>query len=271
MSEFENIQVEVANQVAYATLNRPEKANALNGKLWFEIGDLGKWADSTPEVRALVIQGSGNHFTAGIDFELIMQVVGETASLPDGHKQEQLRRKIMAMQNAFTALEDCRKPVIAAIHGSCIGGGIDLITACDLRYTVPDARFCVKEVDLAIVADVGTLQRLPPIVGEGIARELAMTARVFNGEEALAMGLVSRVFDSVETLRTGVQEIAESIAKKSPLTQRGIKQVMNHCRGKSVREGLEFVATWNAAVLVSADAQEAMGAMMQKREPKFND
>ncbi len=122
MSEFKYIELEVINKVAYATLNRPDKANALNHKLWFEIGDLAKWAHATPEVRALVLQGAGKHFTAGIDFSLIMQIAGETATMPEGHKQEALRAKIIALQDAFTALEQCSKPVIASIHGSCIGG-----------------------------------------------------------------------------------------------------------------------------------------------------
>ncbi|MBT6490211.1 MAG: crotonase/enoyl-CoA hydratase family protein [Deltaproteobacteria bacterium] len=271
MAEFETILVEVVNKVAYATMNRPEKANALNGKLWFEIADLAKWADSTPEVRVLVLQGAGKHFTAGIDFELIMQVMGETAHLPDGHKQEALRGKIIDLQSAFTALENCRKPVIASINGSCIGGGIDLITACDIRYACSDAKFSVKEIDLAIVADIGTLQRLPPIVGEGMARELAMTGRKFDADDAKSMGLVTKIFDDADALKSGVKEIAEQIASKSPLTQRGIKHVMNHCRGKSAAEGLNYVATWNAAMLISADAQEAMAAMMQKRTPEFKD
>lgn len=271
MTEFETIKVEVVNKVAYATMNRPEKANALNGKLWFEIGDLAKWVDSTPDVRVLVLRGAGKHFTAGIDFELIMQIMGETAHLPEGHKQEALRAKILELQGAFTALENCRKPVIAAINGSCIGGGIDLITACDIRYACADAKFSVKEIDLAIVADIGTLQRLPPIVGEGNARELAMTGRKFDAVQAKSMGLLSDVFEDADALASSVKEIAEQIASKSPLTQRGIKHVMNHCRGKSVSEGLNYVATWNAAMLMSADAQEAMAAMMQKRTPDFKD
>lgn len=271
MAEFETIQVEVINKVAYATMNRPDKANALNGKLWFEIRDLAMWADATPEIRILVLQGAGKHFTAGIDFELIMQVMGETATLAEGHKQEALRAKISDLQSAFTALENCRKPVIASVHGSCIGGGIDLITACDIRYACNGAKFCVKEIDLAIVADIGTLQRLPPIVGEGNARELAMTGRKFDAAQAKAMGLISEVFEDEDALKNSVKEIAEQMAAKSPLTQRGIKHVMNHCRGKSVTDGLNYVATWNAAMLISADAQEAMAAMMQKRTPEFKD
>ena len=271
MADFKTIEVEIVNKVAYATLNRPDKANALNGKLWFEIGDLAAWADATPEVRVLVLQGAGKHFTAGIDFELIMQVMSETVGLTDGHKQEALRHKIIALQNAFTALETCRKPVIASVHGSCIGAGIDLITACDIRYASADAAFCVKEIDLAIVADIGTLQRLPPIVGEGVARELAMTGRKFGAAQAESMGLINRVFEDADGLKNSVKEIAEGMAQKSPLTQRGIKHVMNHCRGKTAAEGLNYVATWNAAMLISADAQEAMAAMMQKRTAEFKD
>ncbi len=271
MPEFECIELEVVNKVAYATLNRPDKANALNSKLWFEIGDVANWAHQTPEIRALVLQGAGKHFTAGIDFSLIMQIAGETATLPEGHKQEALRTKIIALQESFTALERCSKPVIASIHGSCIGGGIDLITACDIRYAAEQAVFSVKEIDLAIVADIGTLQRLPPIVGEGNARELAMTGRKFNAQEARDMGLVTQVFADQDALVAGVREIAEQIASKSPLTQRGIKHVMNHCRGRTVADGLNYVATWNAAMLMSADAQEAMAAMMQKRQAEFKD
>ena len=271
MPEFECIELEVVNKVAYATLNRPDKANALNHTLWFEIGDVANWVSATPEVRALVLQGAGKHFTAGIDFSLIMEIVGSTATLPEGHKQEALRAKILGLQEAFSALERCSKPVIASVNGSCIGGGIDLITACDIRYASDEAVFCVKEIDLAIVADIGTLQRLPPIVGEGRARELAMTGRRFTAKQAHAMGLVTEVFENQDSLREGVRKIAEDIASKSPLTQRGIKHVMNHCRGRTVADGLNYVATWNAAMLMSADAQEAMAAMMQKRDAEFKD
>ena len=271
MPEFKCIELEVVNKVAYATLNRPDKANALNHTLWFEIGDVANWASTTPEVRALVLQGAGKHFTAGIDFSLIMEIVGSTATLPEGHKQEALRTKILGLQEAFSALERCSKPVIASVNGSSIGGGIDLITACDIRYASDEAVFCVKEIDLAIVADIGTLQRLPPIVGEGRARELAMTGRRFTAKQAHGMGLVTEVFENQDALREGVRKIAEDIASKSPLTQRGIKHVMNHCRGRTVADGLNYVATWNAAMLMSADAQEAMAAMMQKRDAEFQD
>ena len=163
------------------------------------------------------------------------------------------------------------KAVIAAIHGNCLGAGIDLITACDLRYSTADASFSIKEVDLAIVADIGTLQRLPHIVGEGHARELALTGRVFDGAEAKSMGLVSETYDSLEALEEAVAETARTIASKAPLAIRGIKQVFNYSRGRRVEEGLDYVATWNGGMLLSADATEAVQAWMEKRPPVFSD
>tara|TARA_B100001964_G_scaffold204286_1_gene233916 strand:- start:713 stop:1528 length:816 start_codon:yes stop_codon:yes gene_type:complete len=271
MKEFSTIAVELKDKVVTARLNRPNKANALNETLWHELGDLARWVDETPEARVLLLMANGKHFTAGIDFSLMMTVLGKVASLPDGHKQEGMRKQILDLQDDFTQFETCRKPVIAAIDGACIGGGIDLITACDIRIATSEATFCVKEVDLAIVADIGTLQRLPPIVGEGMARDLAFTGRTFGAEEALKMGLISRILPDQAALEAAALEAAKAIAAKSPLTVRGIKQVMNYSRNRTVEEGLDHVATWNSAMLLSKDAQEAMGAMMEKRAPVFDD
>jgi enoyl-CoA hydratase/carnithine racemase len=271
MLELKTILTIQEDHVLYATLNRPHKANAFNYQMWFEIEVLAQYVDQSKDIRVLVLQGVGKHFSAGIDFSLIMKLVQEVSDLADGYKQEVLRTKIVKMQKAFTALEECRKPVIAAIHGSCMGAGVDLITACDIRYASTEARFCVKEIDLAIVADIGTLQRLPTLVGEGVTREWAMTGRIVDTAEAEAKGLISRVFDSPEDLQQEVKVIAQQIACKSPLTQRGIKQVMNYGRDKSVADGLAYVATWNSATLLSSDSQEALAAMMTKREPHFKD
>jgi enoyl-CoA hydratase len=160
---------------------------------------------------------------------------------------------------------------LAAIHGRCIGGGLDLIAACDMRYATANAEFSLKEVDLALVADVGSLQRLPYLIGEGQVRELAFTARPLDAAEAQAMGLVNRMFADTAQLREGVQAIAARIAAKSPLAVRGIKQVLNYSRDHSMAAGLEYVATWNAALLLSADAHEAIAATLQKRQPQFAD
>ncbi|MEZ5585034.1 MAG: enoyl-CoA hydratase-related protein [Candidatus Competibacteraceae bacterium] len=175
------------------------------------------------------------------------------------------------MQAAFTAVETCRKPVLAAVHGLCIGAGLDLIAACDMRYASAEAQFSLKEVDLGIVADIGSLQRLPRLIGEGLVRELAFTGCDVTATEAQAMGLVNRVFDSPQQLMEGVRDIARNIAAKSPLTVRGIKQIMNYSRDHSVADGLNQVATWNSAMLLSEDSQEAVLAAAQKRTPRFND
>lgn len=270
MQHFEALKVEISDNVATVSLNRPEKANALNGVLWHEIGAAFDALDLEDEVRVVVLRGEGKHFSSGIDFTLIAEVVGSVASLPDGRKHEIVRRKILELQDCFTAVERCRKPVIAEISGACIGGAIDLITACDMRYATTTTKFCVKEVDLAIVADVGTLQRLPGLVGEGVCRELALTGRTFLGDEAAGFGLINRAFEDKEALGAHVQEVASGIAKKSPLTVRGVKQVLNFSRDHTVRDGLDYVATWNAAMLISADSQEALTASFEGREPRFD-
>ena len=270
MRQFEALKVEVVDHVATVSLNRPEKANALNGVLWAELGVVFDDLDVDEEVRVVVLRGEGKHFSSGIDFTLIADVVGSVSSLPDGRKQEVLRRRILELQDCFTAAERCSKPVIAEIRGVCIGGGIDLVTACDMRFSTSDSKFCVKEVDLAIVADVGTLQRLPRLVGEGACRELALTGRTFLGEEAVRLGLVNRAFEDEESLREHVREVASDIASKSPLTVRGVKQVLNFSREHSVRDGLDYVATWNAAMLISSDSQEAMTASFEGRKPVFS-
>ena len=269
MAVFSCLKVTVDDGVAHFQLNRPDKANALNGELWREIGQACEWADQTPEVRVVMLSGAGQYFCSGIDFELVGAILDEVSGLGAGHKEERMRQIILDLQASFNAIENCRKPVLAAIHGLCLGGGLDLVVACDLRYASAETRFALKEVDLGIIADVGSLQRLPHLIGEGQVRELAFTGREFTAAEAFQLGVVNRVFDTPEQLWTGVAEIARTIAAKSPLTVRGIKQVMNYSRDHSVASGLNFVATWNAAMLLSEDTQEAITAVMQKRRPQY--
>ena len=271
MPEFTCLNLTVTDNIAHIELNRPDKANALNGALWQEIGAVFKWVDETPEVRVAILRGAGRHFCAGIDFALIGAVLDEVSALAAGRREERLRQFVHGLQAAFTAIELCRKPVLAAIQGLCIGGGLDLIAACDMRYAATDAAFSLKEADLAIVADVGSLQRLPYIIGAARVRELAFTARSFDAAEAERIGLVTRVFADSAQLWDGVQAVATELAAKSPLTMRGIKQVLNYSRDHRVADGLEYVATWNAAFLLSEDTREAVAATMQKRPPRFAD
>lgn len=268
---FEFLKVVHEGKVVEVSLARAEKANALNEKLWREVGEVFGWADTTPEVRCVILRGEGPHFCSGIDLEFVGGVLTGMRSLAEGHRQEALRQFIKGLQQAFTAVESCRKPVIAAVHGVCFGGGVDLITACDIRHASKDASFSVKEVDLGIVADVGTLQRLPHLVGQGRARELALTGRTFSAEDAAAMGLVTQLAGDSDGLLEGAREHARLIAGKSPLAVRGIKQVMNFSRDHSVADSLEYVATWNAGMLLSADMEIAMKARLAKKTPSFSD
>ena len=257
--------------IAEIRLNRPDKSNAMNDAMWQEIRQAADWVDATPEVRVAILSGEGRNFCAGIDLAMLGGIQQRIAH-PDGARsREMLRRLILDLQDCLSSIERCRKPVLAAIQGACVGGALDLVTCCDMRYAAADAVFSVKEIDLAMVADVGTLQRLPRLIGEGMARELAYTGRNVDAEEAAALGLVNRVFASPEALTAAVREIAHAIAAKSPLATRGLKEVMNYSRDHSVTDGLGFVATWNAAMLLSGDLEECIAAQRERRSPKFDD
>ncbi|ABD69616.1 Enoyl-CoA hydratase/isomerase [Rhodoferax ferrireducens T118] len=266
---YETLSVTLENYIATVRLNRPEKANAMNATMWQEIRKAFQWVDETPEARVAILEGEGKLFTAGIDLQMMMGLGPQIQNECDGRTREALRRVILDLQDTLTSLERCRKPVLAAIHGACVGGGIDLITCADMRYCSADAYFTIKEIDIGMTADVGTLQRLPKLIGEGMARELAYTGRKFSAEEAREMRLVNRVFESREALHAGVLEIATSIAAKSPLSIRGTKEMITYARDHSVADGLNYIATWNAAMLMSKDLQEAMMANLGKRAAEF--
>jgi enoyl-CoA hydratase len=269
--QFETLSVTLDAHIATIRLNRPEKANAMSATMWQEIRKAFDWVDTTPEARVAVLQGEGKLFCAGIDLQMMMGINADVRNDCDGRTREAMRRVILDMQDTLTSLERCRKPVLAAIHNGCIGGGIDLVTCADMRYCSADAYFTIKEIDIGMTADVGTLQRLPKLVGDGITRELAYTGRKCLADEAQQIGLVNRVFESREALYAGVQEIAATIAAKSPLSIRGTKEMINYARDHSVADSLNYIATWNAAMLMSNDLTEAMTANMQKRPPIFKD
>ncbi len=269
---YQSLSLHIQGQVAYLSLNRPEKANALNEDFWKELPQAMQQLDEDAAVRAIVLRAEGKHFSAGIDLQMLMQMkqMTDAESCP-GRAREKLRRFILGLQASISSIEACRKPVIAAIQGACIGGAIDLITACDMRYGSEQASFCVKEIDLGIVADLGTLQRLIKLVPYGIATEWALTACTISAAEAARVGLLNRVLPDTAALEAEVKEVAESIAAKSPLTARGTKQVLLHARDHSVAEGLDYVATWNSGQLISKDIETAMMASLSKQEARFMD
>ncbi|RME97500.1 MAG: crotonase/enoyl-CoA hydratase family protein [Bacteroidetes bacterium] len=268
---MEHFELQLTDGVATLHFNRPDKANALHAEAWVELRQVFTDLSDRPEVRVVVLAGHGKHWCAGIDLSLLMEVAQYQQLPGEGRKREKLRQFIYHLQDCITAIERCRKPVLAAIHGGCIGGGVDIATACDMRYCTEDAYFTVKEVDLGLVADIGTLQRLPKLIPAGMAYEMAYTGRKVLGPEAQRIGLVNTTFANREALLQGVQEIATQIAQKPPLVVRGIKEVIQYSREHTVADGLHYVGTYNAAYLLSDDLMEAFRATMSKEQPKFRD
>jgi enoyl-CoA hydratase/carnithine racemase len=218
-----------------------------------------------------VVRANGKHFSAGIDLEMLAKIATLSEAYDcEGRTREALHQYILDLQRTFNAIEACPVPVIAQVQGACLGAGVDLIAACDLRYCASQAYFSVKEVDLGVTADMGSLQRLYHIIGFGPLQEMAYTARNVPAEEAERMGLVNRRFEDNEALDRAVIETAETIAAKSPLTIRGIKRNLLHAREHSVAEGLAFVADYNAATLISKDAREAVTAGLERRPAHFD-
>ena len=271
LPQLSTLTVRMDGQVAEIRLNRPDRSNALNEAMWQELRTAMQWADAAPEVRAVVLAGAGKNFCAGIDLAMLGGVAQAVAHADPARSREKLRRLILDLQDCLSSIEQCRKPVLAAIHGACIGGALDMVTCCDMRYASAEAVFSVKEVDVGMTADVGTLQRLPRLVPDGVARELAYTGRNVEAAEAERIGLVNRVFASPEELAAGVMAMAQAIAAKSPLAIRGTKEMLNYGRDHSVVDGLNYIATWNAAMLMSADLNEAMAAAKERRAPKYLD
>ncbi|WP_159467160.1 crotonase/enoyl-CoA hydratase family protein [Dyadobacter sp. 3J3] len=264
---YETISFTVENNIALVKLNRPEKANALNALAWKELKSIFEELDQNDEVRVIVLSGSGKHFCSGIDVSLLADLIKPEES--DVRQREKIRKLIIELQSSVTAIELCSKPVIAAIKGGCIGAGVDIICACDMRYATQDAFFTIKEIDMGMVADLGTLQRLPKLIADGFAREMAFTGREVFGAEAERIGLVNKCYETVDMLFSSVTEIAATIASKSPVSIRGTKHILNHSRDHSVADGLQYMATWNAAMLISEDFKEVFKAKSEKRFPDF--
>ena len=267
---MQTLKISIQNHIAHVIINRPEKANALNETAWSEIKEVFEELDENSEVRVVVLEGGeSKHFCAGIDLSLLMSVSQNDITC-DARRREKVRKDVFRLQAPINAIENCSKPVLAAIHGGCIGGGIDLVCACDMRYCTDDAYFTIKEIDMGMVADLGTLQRLPKLIGDGMVREMAYTGRNVEGKEAEKIGIVNHSFTDKTSMMEEVMKLAAMIASKSPLSIRGTKHILLHTRDHSVADGLNYMATWNAAMLLSSDLQEAFTAKMQKREAKFD-
>ncbi|KAJ3192557.1 putative enoyl CoA hydratase [Irineochytrium annulatum] len=268
MTAFETLRVTVDNAVCHVELNRPRKLNAMNPKFWEEMRVCFEELKKDMSVRAIVISGGdAKGFTGGLDL---------SESFMAGFEGDPARAAIRflplveSMQASFTSIEKCGKPVIAAVHGPCIGGGIDLITACDVRICTSDALFSVKEVDIGLAADVGTLQRLPKVVGnQSWVRDICMSARNFGAAEALKFGLVSQIVSSKAEAVDEALKWARAVAAKSPIAVHGTKHILNYSRDHTVDEGLHYVAVWNSVMLNTQDLGIALSAAAQKQKPIF--
>ena len=278
-SAFDSPVLTIERQDAVATvwLDRPEARNAMGQDLWRDLPLAMQAVGTDTEVRVVVIAAKGPHFSVGLDLKAMGGLLTEGsdasedgASTPSpAVRAGRARADILRYQAAITAVAQCPKPVIAAVHGYCIGGGVDLIAACDIRLASADAIFSVREAKVAIVADLGSLQRLPSIIGAGHVAELAFSGKDIDAERARAIGLVNDVASDAEGLMKATYHLAEEIAANSPIAVQGTKAVLAANEGRTVAEGLDYVATWNAGMLASDDLVEAMTAFMERRPPKF--
>ena len=269
-ADYISIRVERSEAIAEVILTGPGRGNAMGPDFWREMPELFARLDRDDETRAVIVRGEGDNFSFGLDLPAMMSDLGQRMSGANlAFERTRLLDLIGDMQQAFDRVAGCRKPVIAAVNGWCIGGGLDLIAACDIRVCSSEARFSLREVKVAIVADLGSLQRLPRIIGEGNTRELAFTGKDITASRALAINLVSEVFETPAATIESARRLAREIAENPPLVVQGIKRVMNYSAEKSVADGLGYVAAWNSAFLQSNDLAEAMAAFMERRAPRF--
>ena len=268
MTDYETINISVDQHIAHVKFNRPEKANALSETAWKELRAIFEKLDSDEEVRVIILSGEGKHFCSGIDLSLLSDITKSDETC-GARLREKLRKQILSVQSSVSSIEHCSKPVLAAISGGCIGAGLDIISACDIRYASEDAFFTIKEIDMGMVADLGTLQRVPKLIPDGIMRELAFTGRNVSAQEAEKIGLINKYFSDQTTLKEAVMQISAAIASKSPVSIRGTKHILNYSRDHSIADGLNYIAIWNAAMLLSEDLNEAFQAKNEKREATF--
>jgi enoyl-CoA hydratase len=267
---FTALTVTVEHHVATVVMRATGKANRMGPSFWADLPAAFGWLDAETDVRAIVLRGEGEHFSFGLDLATMAGELG-VASGDNALAKERTEflGLIERLQRAITSVASCRKPVVAAISGWCIGGGVDLVTACDIRVCSADARFSVREVKLAMVADIGTLARLPAIVGQGQARLLAMTGDDIDAARALRIGLVEDLYETQGALFDAAGALARRLADNPPLVVQGVKQVLNTASERAAADSLRTVALWNSAFLPSNDLREAISAFLEKRAPKF--
>ena len=272
---YESFKYSSEEGVGHLVLNKGEDLNKMTMNFWYELPRILDEIDRDASLRVLILSSTGKHFCAGMDLKNFGTLGSDSekkTNVPDKARiGENLYRVAKELQDMLSKLEKLRIPVLAGIQGGCIGGGLDLVTAADMRFASKDAFFCIQEVNIGMAADIGTLQRLPRVIPEGKVRELAYTGRRMPAEEALDAGLVNKVYESQEEMVSGLKEMAAVIASKSPLAVYGTKAILNFSRDHTIAEGLEYNALWSGAMLPQEDMAEAMMSNMEKRDPEFQD
>lgn len=270
---YECFDVTVAEHIAHVVMNRPEKRNNMNAAFWEELPILIETLDNEARARVIVISSTGPHFCGGIDVSMFGNGGADKNSSPHAKRQKALKflDTVKRMQHSFSALENCRLPVLVAIQGGCIGGGVDMVTAADMRYATKDAFLTIYETKIGMTADVGTFPRLVKLMPEGVVRELAYTGRRMPADEAANLGLINRVFETHDEMLAGVMAIAREIAANAPLAVHGCKRAISYARDHTTQEGLDWIGLWNASMLHNDEIMEAMRARQETRVPDFAD
>ncbi len=272
MTESTCFKVSIENNVAHIVLNRPEAFNAMPRPFWNELPAIVNDINDNAKARVIVISSTGKHFTAGMDISVFTDGDGVSASGGDQYSRaEAFRQFVLTLQGSFNCLDNARIPVIAAIQGGCIGAGVDMTSACDIRFCTNDAFFQIAEINIGMTADVGTFPRLCKLIPEGWVRELAYSGRRLPAEKAKAIGLVNETFATQDAMISYVLELAREIAEKAPVAVAGSKRMINHARDHSIADGLDYIATWQAGMFSPPHMMEAFAAKAQKRAPEFAD
>lgn len=266
---YTRIHVEIDNGVGHIRLDQPDEYNRMPPAFWEEFPRAVRALDQSGEVRVLIVSSTGKHFSAGMDTSVF--TAERKRPTDPGRAGEAARRHLERLQQAFTALEEARMPILAAVQGGCIGAGLDLVSACDMRYCTREAFFCIQEINIGMAADVGTLQRLPRLIPDGMMRELAYTGRRLGGDEAREIGLVNAVFDTQDELLAHVRQLAAQIASKSPLAIHSSKHIMNYGRDHSIEDTLQYQQVWMGALTQGPEMAHYFGQKAEGKEAKFED
>ena len=264
--------VEIADHVAHVQLKRPEKYNSMIREFWNELPEIINDINDNASARVIVISSTGKHFCAGMDLSVFGGDGVEGDKKPEvGRQRHVFRDKVKMLQDTFSCLDNARMPVLAAIQGGCIGGAVDMSSACDIRYATKDAFFCIQEINIGMTADVGTFPRLCKLIPEGWVRELAYTGRRLAADKAQAIGLVNEVYETHEEMVSAVMDTAREIASKSPLAVAGSKVMINYARDHTIADGLDYIATWQTGMFHPTDMMESFTAKSEKRDGQFEE